>query len=199
MDTLSALSDSNSEISAHYHSLTTDSFGVLSDVRTGGLKRDLSSAFANEKDWDNLEDSVANAWADDFSNYIYKHRIFYMKSVPLGTNAKENDWRIGSEQTLLEEHGILAGPRWTSMGSFHNLYLASSYGDITPDEFPRIIGDNNVLFNHLFPFGVKPNSPGNNSAITSTTLLRQNFNYFRGLEKRPEPRNHPIKPVLVEI
>ncbi len=199
LDTLSALCDSNSEISAHYHSLTTDSFGVLSDVRTGGLKRDLSSAFANEEDWGNLQDSVANAWADDFGNYIYKHRIFYMKSVPLGINAKENDWRIGSDQTLLEEHGILAGPRWTTMGSFHNLYLASSYGDITPDEFPRIVGDNNVLFNHLFPFGVRPNSPGNNSAITSSTRLRQNFNYFRGLEKRPEPKNHPIQPVLVEI
>ena len=69
-------------------------------------------------------------WSDDFSNYIYKHRVFYQKSVPLEKNSKENDWRLGSDQTLLEEHGILAGPRWTTMGSFHNLYLASNYGDI---------------------------------------------------------------------
>ena len=71
-----------------------------------------------------------------------------------------NDWdRL--DQTLLEEHTILAGPRWTTMGSFHNYYLL--YGKIPhneaetdrffvglhPDEFPRIVGDNNVLFNNL--------------------------------------------------
>ena len=33
----------------HYHDTTVDSFGVLSDTRTGGLKRDLSHAFSREK------------------------------------------------------------------------------------------------------------------------------------------------------
>ena len=75
MDTLIELSGSTSKLNAHYHSLTTDTFGVLSDVRTGGLKRDLSSAFANEENWADLE-SVNDVWSDDFSNYIYKHRVF---------------------------------------------------------------------------------------------------------------------------
>ena len=195
---LSDLISEDKDTEAFFHSVTTDSFGVLSDVRTGGLKRDLSSAFANEDDWGNLE-NVSDAWKDDFSNYIYKQRIFYQKSVPLGFNAKENDWRTGSDQTLLEEHGILAGPRWSVMGSFHNLYLSSTYSNLTPNNFPRVVGDNNVLFNHLLPSGVKPNSPGNSSAISSSTRLRQNFNYFRGLEKRPEPTNHSLQPVLLEI
>ena len=61
---------------------------VSGDVRTGGLKRDLSSAFANEEDWADLE-SVAENWSDDFSNYIYKHRVFYQKSVPMEKNARK--------------------------------------------------------------------------------------------------------------
>ena len=43
--------DFKDKLSAHFHSLTADSHGVLADLRTGGLKRDLSSAFANEEDW----------------------------------------------------------------------------------------------------------------------------------------------------
>ena len=189
--------DFKDKLSAHFHSLTADSHGVLADLRTGGLKRDLSSAFANEEDW-NLRNNAEN-WADDFRNYIFKDRIFYQKSVPLESDSPENDWRLGSDQTLLEEHGLLAGPRWTTLGTFHNKYLSSSFENDYPDEFPRIVGDNSVLFNHLFPFGVKPNSPGNSPSISTTRLLRQNFNYFRGLEVRPEPRNHPIQPILVEI
>ena len=134
---LSELVDGEENLGAHYHSLTADSFGVLSDVRTGGLKRDLSNAFANQADWNNqgfLEFDADN-WSDDFSNYIYKQRIFYQKSVPyIGEQfdgpdnkpntdddifvTKENDWRTGSDQTLLEEHTILAGPRWSVMVHF---------------------------------------------------------------------------------
>ena len=192
------LSDDNDDVSQYFHSLTTDSFGVLSDVRTGGLKRDLSNAFMNVADWGSLDD-VSDAWADDFSNYIYKDRIFYQKSVPLELNAKENDWRLGSDQVLLEENAILAGPRWSVLGSFHNSYLLSSYDNLFPNRFPRVVGDNSVLYNHLLPYGAKPNSPGTHPSITSSSRLRQNFNYFRGLDKRPEPTNHPIQPVLVEV
>ena len=38
------------EIAAHYHSIATNSFGVLADVQTGGLKQDLSSAFSEDDD-----------------------------------------------------------------------------------------------------------------------------------------------------
>ena len=99
-------------------------------------------------------------------------------------------------------------------GSFHNYYLLEKYGKIPhneaetdrffvglhPDEFPRITGDNSVLFNNLRSALLgKPYSPGGSEVIGKTDKLLQNFNYFLGLEKRPEPKIHPIQPVLVEI
>ena len=73
------------KLAAHYHSLTTDSHGVLADVRTGGLKRDLSHAFANElplgKDWDETEGSTLN-WIDDFLGFIYNDRVHVLKEIP---------------------------------------------------------------------------------------------------------------------
>ena len=58
IDEVTSTSSEKSDIlAAHYHSLTTDSYGVLADVRTGGLKRDLSSAFAVESE---------STWEDDF-------------------------------------------------------------------------------------------------------------------------------------
>ena len=44
--------------------MTTDSFGVLSDVRTGGLRRDLSLAFSLDQE--------SKAWMNDFEdNFIF--------------------------------------------------------------------------------------------------------------------------------
>jgi hypothetical protein len=65
-------------IAAHYHSLTTDSNGVLADVRTGGLKRDLSSAFAVQSE---------STWEKDFKGYLYKDRIYYMKNLSFKSSA----------------------------------------------------------------------------------------------------------------
>ena len=182
------------EVAPFYHSLSTDSYGVLSDVRTGGLKRDLSSAFANTDNWAKLM-NIGDDWADDFSDYIYKQRIFYQKSVPLHINAPDNLWHRGSDQVILERYAMLAGPRWSVLGSFHNLYLKTDYRNITPEYFPRIVGDNFALFNHLFP-AFKPHSPGNKM---HDYLLTKYFNYFKGIATRPEPKIHPVQPVLLEI
>jgi hypothetical protein len=182
------------EVAPFYHSLSTDSYGVLSDVRTGGLKRDLSSVFANTDNWAKLM-NTGDEWVDDFSDYIYKQRIFYQKSVPLDIQAKENLWHRGSDQVILERYAMLAGPRWSVLGSFHNLYLKSDYRNITPEYFPRIVGDNFALFNHLFP-AFKPHSPGNKM---DKNLLPKYFNYFKGIASRPEPKIHPVQPVLLEI
>ena len=197
LSTLSELTESKVKPSAHFHSLTTDSFGLLVDVRTGGLKRDLSNAFANEPDWEGIDFNSEN-WSKDFIDYIYQQRIFYQKSVPMDDNAMENDWRVGSDQPLLEEMTMLAGPRWSTMGCFHNLYLLSSYGDILPDNFPRIVGDNNIIFNHLRASGVTPRSPGGDDLIEGSNIITR-FNYFENTSTRPEPKNHPIQPVLVEF
>ena len=67
--------------------MSTDSHGVLADVRTGGLKRDLSHAFAGSKDWDETMEDAAeqsgNNWMDDFLGFIYRDRVHVLKSVPM--------------------------------------------------------------------------------------------------------------------
>ena len=68
--------------------LTTDSYGVLSDVRTGGQSVILVTR-SNTKDWtSSLEQSTYN-WIDDFIGYIYKDRPLFEKCSD-GTNAKAN-------------------------------------------------------------------------------------------------------------
>lgn len=209
------LSGSQSEkkvkLASHYHSLTTDSFGVLSDARTGGLKRDLSHAFANARDWDaSLEQSTFN-WIDDFIGYIYKDRVHYLKSVPMEPSAKANKWNdTAATESINDYNAILSGPLWRTLGAFHNMYtkFVESSGQIavrnqTADTLPRTTGDNVVLFNSAS--GALPNTrssrpywtkmPGVNPVVAVNTRL----NYFRTLDKRPGPKNHPVQPVLLEF
>ena len=69
-------------VNPHYHSITTDSFGVLADVRTGGLKRDLSLAFSLKK--------TSEVWKKDFAdNFIFRDRVRAMKKYT--TRAKYNE------------------------------------------------------------------------------------------------------------
>ena len=65
---------------------------MLADVRTGGLKRDLSHAFANERDWDGSLEQKAYNWIDDFIGFIYRDRVHVLKSVPMEPGAKSNMW-----------------------------------------------------------------------------------------------------------
>ena len=46
IDSDSAKDVRKDKVSANYHALTADSYGVISDSRSGGLKRDLSALFA---------------------------------------------------------------------------------------------------------------------------------------------------------
>jgi len=63
----------SNSMAAHFHSLTTDSYGVLSDVRTGGLKRDLSAAFAVDSE---------RLWEKDFQGlFISGQNLLYEKPV----------------------------------------------------------------------------------------------------------------------
>ena len=74
-------------VSAHYHSLSTSSHGVLADVRTGGLRRDLSSAFAldekmNDNRWDDHIIDDSKAWSRDFEDYLYRHKVKLERTTP---------------------------------------------------------------------------------------------------------------------
>ena len=61
-----------------------------------------------------------------------------------------------------------------------------------PDDFPRIIGDNNILF------AERPNNPNGELQVSIRSLV-DNFNHFENTSIRPEPENHAVTPALVEF
>ena len=196
----------NSKIAAHYHSLTTHSHGVLADVRTGGLKRDLSHAFAGTKNWDaSMKDAAeqsGNNWMDDFLGFIYRDRVHVLKSVPMEKDAKANQWNdTAATESINDYKGTLAGPLWRMLGSFHNLYLnitSSAVRNKVADALPRFSGDNFVLFKPPR----KPDTGGNEfwrSIHPDQSLALNTRVNFLNNNARPGPKTHAIQPVLTEF
>jgi hypothetical protein len=183
----------SNSIAAHFHSLTTDSYGVLSDVRTGGLKRDLSAAFAVDSE---------STWEKDFKGYLYQDRVYYMKNLSFRSNAFANQWNDQSSgqfsPSIDDKNFVLAGPRWSTLKAFHNMWeeLESSGSlpddEILPDGFPRIVGDNNVIY----PFQFPPNRPNGEMGVKN---IEDRINLFKEPTMRPEPKNHPVVPSFVEF
>ena len=125
-DVIGDPTEKSDSMAAHYHGLTTDSFGVLSDVKTGGLKRDLSSAFS-------IPPTRQESWDDDFKGFLYQDRINrYFKTISLLPGAKENEWRDqGSGQmgaSIDDKNFVLAGPRWDVLKDFHNKWQTLMQG-----------------------------------------------------------------------
>lgn len=192
-----------------YHAMTTHSFGVLCDVRTGGLKRDLSLVFS-ESFRVNNQSGNSISWKEDFDkNFIYRDRIDARKSIPLydrhlpdsyDDTVKRNHWfdeEFGSEEgpSVLDDEALLAGPRWSVLADFHNFYRFSSnelevFPTSEADKFPRLTGDNALIFKRQ---GIK--------GKLSISESRPFFNVFGGpiRQVRPEPLNHPIFPIVSKI
>ena len=173
----------------HYHSLTTDSFGLLADLRTGGLKRDLSQIF------DLNETSVA--WKKDFDeNFIYRDRVRAMKNFPLLGGAAPNEWYVSANNPTVDDpNALLAGPPWSVLADYHKL---SSSGELLtisgPDQFPRVNGDNALIFGRFAPSGKSNALPDARSAYPF-------YNCFSSAVRkiRPEPKNHPVLPVVTSF
>ena len=190
------------EIAAHYHSITTNSFGVLADVRNGGLKRDLSSAFLNDSDIGDgewiLEDEHPDI-EESFDQSIYSHKEKLFKTVPLHKGAGANEWSDTEETELRLEDAILRGPHWQILGAFHNFYgmnyaADSSLDEIFVDQMPRITGDNDILFDPDASFANYLDRFDNN-----LDQINARFNFFGAGLLRPEPENHGLQPILSEF
>ena len=79
-----------------------------------------------------------------------------MKNISYNPTAFANVWNDQASGTLSpsieDKNTILAGPRWSVLKDFHNkwedLESAGSLpeDDLLPDDFPRTVGDNNVIF-----------------------------------------------------
>jgi hypothetical protein len=119
---------------------------------------------------------------------------------------KANDWLDQAENAFIHDERVkIVGPKWSVLRDFHNLHkqqsLSGSAPSITsnlwPDcgefSFVRRKGDNSVIFGDT-----APHSPGGFFNKIDTEIIQENFNYFRN-GNRPEPKNHSISPVLVEI
>ena len=182
----------------NYHALTADSFGVLADVRTGGLKRDLSAAFS-------MSDSQFDA--DGFGGWIFQERVHYMKNFEPNLNnsrngPKANEWLDQEGTDFIFDEGVLAaGPKWSVLRDFYNSYeyvdssgrlsLGGSAGaQLSPDKFPRAIGDNTVIFD---------GRPNGKIRQKRQSEISKQYNYFSEMRFRPEPSNHPYSPVLLEV
>ena len=173
----------------HYHSMTTDSFGVLADVRTGGLKRDLSLVFS-------LNQETSKAWKKDFAdNFIFRDRVRAMKNIPLDPNVKRNQWYVSANDATVDDpDALLAGPPWSVLADFHNLEVFEDTLVMEPpDQFPRTVGDNALIFGRR-----APNSPRN--AFPNARSAYPYYNCFSSSVRkiRPEPKNHAIQPVFVK-
>ena len=178
-----------SEVNHHYHSLTTDSFGVLADVRTGGLKRDLSLAFS-------LDQETSEAWKKDFSdNFIFRDRVRAMKNIPLEPNVSRNQWYVSANDATVDDpDALLAGSPWSVLSDYHNLETTEGILKMqAPDQFPRTVGDNALIFGRR-----APKSP--RGAFSNAREAYPYFNCFSSSVKklRPEPKNHSILPVFVK-
>ena len=193
------------KIAAHYHSATTDSYGVLADVRTGGLKRDLSHAFANLLDWYSFPQTASADWMTDFLGFIYNDRVHYFKEIPMRQDSKANEWDDNADSEPINDYsGVLNGPFWRTLGSFHNLYLKLSSGDSInsspPEQLPRYTGDNFVSFDNAYGF---PNSGKNpfweNAGVHPLLAINSKINYFKDTRLKPGPKTHPIQPILLEF
>jgi hypothetical protein len=185
-----------------YHSMTTDSFGVLADLRMGGLKRDLSLAF--------IDDEKSELWKKDFNrNWIYRDRVEALKNFPLfaeqsksafGTDKiHKNQWfDSASDATVEDRDAMLAGPQWSVLADFHKKSTLSPLELSPPSQFPRMVGDNALIF----AAGESPKSPNGAFPSTADSKTFRFYNSFSDKYSnvvRPEPENHTIAPIMTRL
>ena len=129
-----------------------------------------------------------NLISDSFDQLIYSYKESLYKTVPLQKGAGGNQWNDTEDTELRLEDAILAGPKWSVLGAFHNLYGMnyddeSTLEDVVVDNIPRLSGDNDVLFDPDASFAQYLDRFGNN-----LDQISARFNFFGDGQPDSNPR-----------
>ena len=121
---LSGSDDDPDPMKDYFHTLTADSYGVISDVLKGGLKRDLTAGLGDENQF---ESNLAGM-------PIFKDYIPYRKDYdPLDWSKDGNrnlKWTFG----FFDEMRWMAGPPWDIVKDYYNLYREVTFNSSDPLE-----------------------------------------------------------------
>jgi hypothetical protein len=199
------------QLKYRFHTLTTHSVGILSDISHGGLKRDLTGYFGKPDDeWTLIRNPDGTTIKGDGEMNelpLFHEKVHYLKEFAAGTD-KGNFWRYGSDAPIDSKEGLMFGPMWNVLRDYYKLYEHFSGNDPygmsvppeAPDRFPQRVGD------HFVSFDSRPGNKGGASGNTMQPYLRHRAqfsqygpNSYNMAHKREEPSNHPIGPVLVEL
>ena len=104
-------------------------------------------------------------------------------------------WYVSAnDATVNDEGALLAGPPWSVLSDYHNLETTGGLlGLQAPDQFPRTVGDNALIFGRR-----APNSPRNSFPNARSAYPFYNCFSSSVRKLRPEPKNHPIIPILTK-
>ncbi|MFP6901102.1 MAG: hypothetical protein VCA36_09165, partial [Opitutales bacterium] len=106
----------------YFHHLTTESYGVLSDVLRGGLKRDLTAGLGDDEQF-----------AKHLEGYpMFKDRVRYLKDYD--PNVWGRGWPTNWDYGFIDETRWLAGPPWDMVRSYYKLFEEMDFDSSDPLE-----------------------------------------------------------------
>ncbi|HBR93505.1 MAG TPA: hypothetical protein DEA90_05010 [Opitutae bacterium] len=118
--------DFEDELSAYFHDMTLHSYGVLADVKHGGLKRDLSYILG-QRDVVSLQSAVTAAYDVNSSGSIYVieplkdyNRVLNQLTTPYAEVPEDIEYGDSRHKFSIAP-GIMAyTPTWEMLWSYHN-------------------------------------------------------------------------------
>jgi len=162
-------SDENST-KDYFHHLTTDAYGVLSDVLLGGLKRDLTAGLG-----DDTQFGSKNTPGYLNGKPIFKDRIRFRQDFDPTDWTHQRGYRKWIDG-FTDEVRLLHGPLWDYLRDYYLLFKEVKFDPGNPLEAslsPRPVANNNY-----------PPRSGE---------------FWTDEDEGRDPRTHPITPLLLEV